>query len=80
MKLMNDLEPKFAASGVNPGDSSGCIRSQLNILLLGLIILSATVAISLWRQAHYSSLDLQAIKQQKAYMQQVVNQERPVME
>ena len=75
---MNDLEIKSPAPEANPGDPSACIQRQLNLVLLGLVVLSATFAIFLWRQVHYSRQDLQTIRQQAAFMTQNFNQEKPV--
>ena len=75
---MNDLETKSPAPDANAGDSSDYVERQLNLLRLGLIVLSVTFAVFLWRQVHYSRQDLQAIKQQHAFMTQNFNQEKPV--
>lgn len=77
---MNDLETKSSTAVVNTGDAPGCVRCQLNILLVGLMVLSATFAIFLWRQVHYARQDVQGLKQTAAYMFQAFNQEKPGMD
>lgn len=75
---MSDLETKSPAP-VGGGDSD-CLQKQLNILLVGLIVLSVTFGVFLWRQVHYLRKDLEATRPLYNAMMQSMAQERPVVD
>ena len=76
---MSELETKSPAPANGSGDNE-CLQKQLNILLVGLIVLSATVGVFLWRQVHYLRKDLEATRPLYNAMMQSMAQERPVVD
>ena len=77
---MSDHESKSFPTGAQTVDSSGGVQRQLNLLQLGLIMLSAVFATFLWRQVKYARQDLQGLKQPAAFLAQSYNQEKPSLD
>lgn len=77
---MSDLETKPTSPAT--GSCSGCeaTQKQLNIVLIGLFVLSATFAVFLWRQTRYIRTDLAAMKPAAGQMIQGFNQEKPAVD
>lgn len=77
---MSDLDLKPSAP--SPSSCQGCesLQKQLNILLLALIILSATVAVFLWRQVRYLKADMTAARPAFNAMSQGYAQEKPAVD
>lgn len=55
---MNDLETKPEPTASGSRSDYECVQRQLNILLIAVVILSATFSVFLWRQTRYLRRDL----------------------
>src|SRR5262245_25831462 len=81
---MNDLEPKNLGTSdsedLDLKQQCAALKRQVTTLFLALVVVSGTLSVFLWRQAHYSRVDLNAMKQPAAQIIQAFNQEKPNMD
>lgn len=74
---MSDTEIKPSVPANSSCPQCEGLQRQLNLLLIGLIVLSGTFAVFLWRQTRYIRSDLAAMKPAAGLIIQGYNQEKP---
>jgi len=79
---MSDLESKNIGAGDVEDLKQQCagLQRQITTLFLALVVVSGTLSVFLWRQAHYTRIDLNAMKQPAAQIIAAFNQEKPNMD
>ena len=80
---MSDPETTPSASatgGQGTCSACECLQKQLNLLLIGLIVLSATLAVFLLMQTRYIRHDLTNMKPAASAIIQGYNQEKPAVD
>lgn len=77
---MNDLETKPEPTASGSRSDYECVQRQLNILLIAVVILSATFSVFLWRQTRYLRRDLEGLKPLAGPVIQRYNQEKPTVD
>lgn len=77
---MNDLETKPESNASGSRNEYEGMQKQLNILLMAVVILSATFSVFLWRQTRYLRRDLEGLKPMAGPVIQRYNQEKPTVD
>jgi hypothetical protein len=61
---MDNLETKALGNAGDLAERCAALQRQSTLLLFGLVVLSGTLSVFLWRQSHYARADLDAANTQ----------------